>query len=366
MNNQKTGSGYSHGLQLPPLLQVVGRAGDYPAGRILPRAPRIPSLFRQGWLELAKAYAVDARIVDVCAVDFLDAVRGCHGLMWRFGSSLPDWSIAKKVLPALEHGLDMVVFPGWKNLWWVQDKIAQHYLLSTFGVPTPRTWVFWDAKAAQDFCRDTRFPLVLKLAVGSAGTNVSLLRNAREASYWIDRLFGSGVPALDQRHASRRLAIEQRLRAVGRAMLMKGGAMERGYLYLQEFLPGNEGDTRVTIIGHRAYAFRRRNRPGDFRASGSGLIDHAPEGISEHAVRLAFEVARKLETDCLALDLMRREEQWVVIELNFSFVAKFVDACPGFWMKGFGDDPQAIRWVDQPKPSADALFEDFLNALGRR
>lgn len=31
-------------------------------------------------------------------------------------------------------------------------------------------------------------------------------------------------------------------------------------------------DTRVTVIGHCAFGYRRYNRPGDFRASGSGRL----------------------------------------------------------------------------------------------
>ena len=39
----------------------------------------------------------------------------------------------------------------------------------------------------------------------------------------------------------------------------------RGYVYFQDFIPDNQFDTRVTVIGNRAFAFIRKVRPGDFR-----------------------------------------------------------------------------------------------------
>lgn len=49
---------------------------------------------------------------------------------------------------------------------------------------------------------------------------------------------------------------------------------EKKYILFQEYLPDNEFDTRVTVIGNRAFAFRRFNRKKDFKASGSGEIDY--------------------------------------------------------------------------------------------
>src|SRR5690606_15154424 len=49
---------------------------------------------------------------------------------------------------------------------------------------------------------------------------------------------------------------------------------EKGYLYFQEFMPKNEFDTRLIVIGNRCFGIRRYNRTGDFRASGSGLIKY--------------------------------------------------------------------------------------------
>ena len=66
--------------------------------------------------------------------------------------------------------------------------------------------------------------------------------------------------------------------------------LQRDYLLVQEFLPGNGFDTRITVIGNRAFGFRRFNRPDDFRASGSGRIDWNPAAIVCHRDRASILV----------------------------------------------------------------------------
>ena len=52
-------------------------------------------------------------------------------------------------------------------------------------------------------------------------------------------------------------------------------------------------DTRVTVIGGRAFAFRRFNRDDDFRSSGSGKIDYNMEEIDKRMIKLALKVSKK-------------------------------------------------------------------------
>ena len=66
------------------------------------------------------------------------------------------------------------------------------------------------------------------------------------------------------------------------------------YALFQQWLPGNEFDTRITVIGNRAFGFRRFNRQGDFRASGSGNLDWDPVQVDPAFVQLAFRIAKRL------------------------------------------------------------------------
>lgn len=107
---------------------------------------------------------------------------------------------------------------------------------------------------------------------------------------------------------------------------------ERGYVYFQDFLPGNNCDIRVIVIGDRAFGIRRLVRPGDFRASGSGRITYEREDIDEHCVGLAFETATKLGGDCVALDFVFDQPgKPMILEVSYGFAAEGYDPCTGYW-----------------------------------
>jgi glutathione synthase/RimK-type ligase-like ATP-grasp enzyme len=319
------------------------------------------------WMELASNAGVATRLVDVYAADFFDRLAGCDGFMWRFGYRAPERLMAKRLLPAVEHGLGIPVFPSWKSAWHFEDKIAQHYLLHAAGIPMPRTWVFWQKDAAIDFLRNTSYPKVIKLTTGFRSGNVRLLQNAEEGVYWADRLFSTGVWSFGPLASGSRL--RERLRKAATVVRTLTGThslrdeLQRGYLYVQEFLEGNEFDTRVTVIGNRAFAYRRMNRPGDFRASGSGRPDWDPSRIDLELVRLAFRVARALNTQSVAIDGMRRGSDRVVGEISYTYVSWMVRDCPGHWMLNGSTDTGTLTWVDGHLAPDDAIFEDFVAAI---
>ncbi|HEV2125687.1 MAG TPA: hypothetical protein VGW38_23280, partial [Chloroflexota bacterium] len=108
-------------------------------------------------------------------------------------------------------------------------------------------------------------------------------------------------------------------------------------------MPGNEFDTRVTIIGDWAFAFRRFNRPNHFRASGSGRIDWDSAQIAPGAVRLSFRVARRLQSECMAVDVLRRGEEYVINEISYTFASWAVRDCPGHWVLDEGSGTRRLN-----------------------
>jgi glutathione synthase/RimK-type ligase-like ATP-grasp enzyme len=324
--------------------------------------------FSTRWSALAARAGARVREVDAYASDFFRQLDGCDGFMWRFDFAAPERLFARRLLAAVEH-VGIPVFPCWRTAWHFEDKVAQHYLLEAAGLPAPRTWVFWNRSKAADFTRRATYPLVIKLAQGYRSANVRLLQSAADAAYWIDQLFGMGALGLDDRRASGLRLAARRARSAVRALRGRPAVLcapedewQRGYLYLQEFLTGNTHDTRVTVIGHRAYAFRRLNRPGDFRASGSGRIDWNPREVDTDAIRLAFRAAATLGTQCVAVDVLRRGARLVIAEISYTFASWAVRDCPGHWVL-HGDPPAALSWTAGQLAPEDAIFEDFLQAL---
>jgi hypothetical protein len=121
----------------------------------------------------------------------------------------------------------------------------------------------------------------------------------------------------------------------------------------------------VTVIGDRAFAFRRLNRPNDFRASGSGRIDWDPAHIDEEAVRVAFRIARALGSQSIAVDILRRDGQPVVSEISYYYEGWAVAECPGHW-RLLRHQPQTVplEGVDGHARPEDAILDDFLTVVG--
>jgi glutathione synthase/RimK-type ligase-like ATP-grasp enzyme len=328
--------------------------------------------FSARWAARAADTGVNVRTVDVYARDFFQQLAGCDGFMWRFGYSPAPRLFAKRLLPAIEHGLGIPVFPSFETAWHFEDKIAQTYLLQAADFPTPATWVFWDRTSALDFCRSATYPLVLKLSFGYQSANVRLLNSFDDAAYWIARVFGPGVTGLPPLASRWRETLQ---RAKGALRHMKGAStfedleyceLQHGYFYVQEFLPGNEYDIRVTVIGNRAFAFRRFNRPGDFRASGSGRIDWDPQQIDEEGVRLAFRVARRLRTQSLAVDLLQRGGRKVLAEISYTYASWAVRDCPGHWVRQGDADAGSLSWIAGGMHPENAIFDDFVARVKSR
>ena len=136
---------------------------------------------------------------------------------------------------------------------------------------------------------------------------------------------------------------------------------EKGYVYFQDFIPDNHTDTRVTIIGDRAFAFTRGVRPNDFRASGSGQIDYDMSKIDRRCVEIAFETVARLRTQSLAFDFVKEpSSRPKIVEISYCHLADAVYACPGHW-------DSSLAWHDGPMWSQDAILEDlFVTRTGRR
>jgi len=138
------------------------------------------------------------------------------------------------------------------------------------------------------------------------------------------------------------------------------GPRQRGYVYFQEFLAGNDYDTRVTVIGNRAFGATRRNRPNDFRASGSGEASFDPGRIDRRCVEIAFQVVEKLKTQSLCLDLLfDANHQPRICEMSYCSVVWSVSNCPGYWDREFA-------WHEGQFWPQDLIIEDVMAALERR
>jgi hypothetical protein len=327
--------------------------------------------FAARWFELAERAGYEVVRLSVFAPDVIERLRPFDGFLWRVGFFAKERALARRLIPAIEFGLRLPMFPSWTTAWHFEDKIAQYYLLQAVGIPMPLTQVLWSRRSVLEFLASERFPFVLKLSSGYRSKNVQLLRTRRDAERWIGPLFGRGVRSLDPdpwwletidrvRGAAKKAAGREHV------PLAAKDELHRGYFYAQEFLDGNAHDTRVTVIGNRAFAFRRLNRSEDFRASGSGRIVWDPSEIDLAFVRIAFRVARVLNTQSIAIDGLYRQGAPVVNEISYTYASWAVHACPGYWVLHGGPENGQLEWVPGQVLPEDLIFNDFVASLVER
>ncbi len=329
--------------------------------------------FSDRWLEELPKRGFELRIVNCFAHTILKDLSGCDALLWHWNHTQPkDLLVARNIIQAVEmHGLK--VFPDTYTCWHFDDKIAQKYLLEAIGAPIVATYVFFDQQEAMTWAGNTTWPKVFKLRRGAGAINVHLVKGPDEAKRLIRKAFGRGFKIYGT--AVTDLSIKMRrtfnkgdtFKKVLRfpAIVMdiwrrnRLAAKEKGYVYFQDFLPGNDKDTRVTVIGQRAFAFTRGVRPGDFRASGSGIIDYDPSKIDPGCIRIALQTAQKMRAQSVAFDFIQNERHEPrIVEISYCYVDKAVHDCKGHW-------DNKMVWHEGQMWPQDAILSDLLDYLNQ-
>jgi hypothetical protein len=329
--------------------------------------------FAGKWAELLEYQSVEVRWVNLRLPNAIDQVRDCDGVMWHWEYLPHERQVAPQILRAIEEHLRIQVFPDQRTCWHYDDKLAQYYIFRALRVPIPSTSIFWDPGVAREWAEQTTYPKVFKLRTGSSSSNVHLVRTRDEAFAIIELMFGTGTYPRGFRKVSSDLdLLRENLR--GPALELPSQMAipdrqpssaqsrywwqpEKNYVYFQEFLSGNAADTRITVIGKRAFGFRRSNRPGDFRASGSKLIDFDSNRVDLRCVRLALEISAMLGVQSMAYDfLLDQSGNQVVIEMSYIYDDKPIERCEGHW------DPE-LNWLPGRVSPQLAQVEDFVRRL---
>lgn len=330
--------------------------------------------FSDRWIDVCTAKAIPFVRLNCNSTDIVQQCSGVRAVLWHWTlSSVAEQLTARQVIAALEKS-GVLVFPSVATCWHYDDKVAQKFLLESIGAPSIPTWVFTNQDEANEWVACAAWPKVFKLRCGAGSSNVWLVRSRRQAEAMCRRAFGRGFAAHQGyfsdlgtrvRKTKQRGDMWQKLRRAPRSIfsllqLQRGLPRQKGYAYFQEFLPGNAFDTRITVVGDRAFAFLRRNRPGDFRASGSGQIVYDPVQVDKRCVEIAFQVADRLGTQSLAFDFLFDANQEPKIgEISYCYVASAVQACGGHW-------DRRLTWHEGQVWPQDAILEDVLGALHGR
>lgn len=329
--------------------------------------------FSDRWIAYCELQGIRYKVVNCLDSNIIEQLSSSTALLWHWvHGDAREQLMARDVIAAAEM-MGVKVFPSTSTCWHFDNKIAQKYLLEAIGAPLVPTYVFYDLKEAFHWIDRASFPKVFKLRRGAGSSNVKLTHSAAEARILARRAFSSGfspVPHYGQDAVKRYRAAKRRgdlLNVVRRILgvlttIQDNKRMlgrEKGYVYFQDFIPGNDFDTRVTIIGDRAFGFTRNVRPGDFRASGSGEIVYDIGRIDQKCVEIAFDVTRKVGSQSMAFDFVLAEyKQPMIIEVSYCYNANAILACSGHWDRN-------LNWQEGAMWPQEAILIDLLNDVDR-
>lgn len=301
--------------------------------------------FSNRWIDYCENNSISYKIVNCYSNDIIQQLYDCEGLLWHFSHANPvDCQIAIKLIATLEAA-GKKTFPDLNSCWHFDDKVAQKYLLEAINAPIVKSYVFYSKKEAFKWADKTEFPKVFKLKGGSGSANVQLVHTKHEARQLVKKAFGRGFRQFDRltlfkyaikKHNLGKSSLKDVflsfLKIFVKSEYEKVKGKEIGYAYFQEFMPNNDSDIRIIVIGDKAFGIKRMVRTDDFRASGSGQILYAKELIDENCVRIAFETSDKLKANCLAYDFIYDKDKIpLIVEISYGFVQEGYDACPGYW-----------------------------------
>jgi len=253
--------------------------------------------------------------VDINCDGWIDKLKDYDAILWPPGCmGIKPSSHLKEKVYFIQHHLKRLIVPNFESVWHFESKVAQSYLFNYYELSTPRTVVTSSIEDAMALLEKEKYPLVFKSSSDAASRGVRLVRNPVRAKYraWKSLYTGFWWKAM---------------RRVFRLDHKDNVA------YWQEFVPKNECDLRITAIGDKwAVGFWRWNRPNDFRASGSGLIDYE-KPIPEETIHFCLDLNKKHNFDSMAYDIIFKDGKHVIVEISYTYVDKAIYNAPGYYVR---------------------------------
>jgi hypothetical protein len=303
--------------------------------------------FTDRWISYCEMNAVPFILVDCHSDDIIKtlSLNNVTHLLWHINhDSYRDIQTYPYVLNSADL-MGIKTFPNYESRWHFDDKIAQKHLLESIKAPLVPSYVFYYKDTATSYLKSCNLPIVVKLRKGAGAVNVRLIHSIEEGISYINMMFSTGANTADKltSNISGKINLAKKVKnpitlikkVISRLCVAKEEGMmtsnEKGYLYAQNFLSGNDFDTRIIVVGNKAFGIRRLNRENDFRASGSGKISYDYKEIDVKMVRIAFDTSKTLNFQCMAYDFVYNHDAPQIIELCFGFAMLAYDKCPGYW-----------------------------------
>lgn len=153
---------------------------------------------------------------------------------------------------------------------------------------------------------DLFYPLILKPSAGSRSKGVTLVHSKNELLRLAKKI--SCSPTKEN--------ILFFLRGLWKRIKYTPISNYRKKFVIQNYIPHLTGDYKILAYNDRLYVLQRKNRKGDFRASGSGIFlfpEKLPDGLLEYA----YEIYKKCDTPFISMDICMVDNSFALLEMQF-------------------------------------------------
>jgi glutathione synthase/RimK-type ligase-like ATP-grasp enzyme len=322
------------------------------------------------WLAYCKQNNIDYIIINPYQNEVITILMEFDIILWHYSNySFKDMLMAKNILNTMEYHRKKV-FPSFNDAWHFDDKLAETYLLESINAPIPKSYYFYDIESVETAFSNLSFPIIAKLRNGSGSHNVKMVMSKEELRSYSIKMFGSGIssaPSLIYKASSnirsskslktfinRAKRIPEFLRSLANA---KKFNVERGYVYLQEFIPNEGFDLKVVVVGNKLSFIGRNIREGEFRASGGGDLFYDRNRITKDVIESAFKTSDLLGFQCMGYDYVVNKQtgKGIIIEISYGFSHEALLAAGGY----FDRDG---NWFDEPLNAPNEILKNIFNA----
>jgi len=325
--------------------------------------------FSDKWIEYCEKNGIKYKLVNCYSSSIVSELNSGDILMWHwhhydYAATL----FARQLIYSLELK-GVKVFPNIQTCWYFDDKIGQKYLLESIDAPMVKSHLFYTKKEALEWIDITTFPKIFKLRGGAGSINVKLIKNRQEAKRYVKKIFSSGFTISRVANFKDRIWQFKRDKRVSSFINIGKGLFrilfpaqivknirEKNYLYAQDFIPNNDSDIRVIVIGKKAFAIKRMVREGDFKASGSGKIIYNIEEIPKECLKISFNISNRLNAQCVAFDFVFNGKEYLIIEISYGFSQRGYLDCPGYW-------DEKLNFISKKFNPEYFMIEDMLNLV---
>lgn len=322
------------------------------------------------WVEYCKENKLNYEIINPYKIGVVMQLLDFDIILWHYSNySFKDMLMAKNVLNTLEDR-GKKVFPSFKDAWHFDDKLAETYLLESIEAPMPKSFYYYNLADLETAIenKEFSFPIIAKLRNGSGSHNVKKIDSAEELKSYGKKMFSSGlssVPSLMYKASSnikssrnlktfinRAKRIPEFLRSLSNA---KKFNIERGYVYLQEFIPNEGYDLKVVVVGDKLSYIGRNIRKGEFRASGGGDLFYDRSRVTKDVIDSAFKTSDDLGFLCMGYDYVvnSKTEKGIIIEISYGFSHQALLDANGYFDRNG-------KWYDEPMNVPYEILKNLL------